>query len=87
MTTSMTSDKKDPAQPNWKIALPKSMVVDTVKWFLQVMGHPGGKRLHETLNQHCHHPKLCYHINRLKCKYCQNYELAGCGYGYGLLPE
>jgi hypothetical protein len=25
--------KKDPTQPNWKIALPKSMVVDTVKWF------------------------------------------------------
>jgi hypothetical protein len=23
--------KKDPTQPNWKIALPKSMVVDTVK--------------------------------------------------------
>ncbi len=25
--------EKDPAQPHWKIALPKSMVVDTVKWF------------------------------------------------------
>jgi hypothetical protein len=25
--------KKNPTQPNWKIALPKSMVVDTVKWF------------------------------------------------------
>ncbi len=37
--------KKDPTQPNWKIALPKSMVVDTVKWFYQVMGHPGEKRL------------------------------------------
>jgi hypothetical protein len=37
--------KKDPTQPNWKIALPKSMVVDTVKWFHQVMGHPGEKRL------------------------------------------
>ncbi len=24
--------KKDPTQPNWKIALPESMVVDTVKW-------------------------------------------------------
>jgi hypothetical protein len=28
--------KKDPTQPNWKIALPKSLVVDTVKWFHQV---------------------------------------------------
>ncbi len=42
--------KKDPTQPNWKIALPESMVVDTVKWFHQVMGHPGEKRLRETLN-------------------------------------
>ncbi len=37
--------KKDPTQPNWKIVLPESMVVDTVKWFHQVMGHPGEKRL------------------------------------------
>jgi hypothetical protein len=50
--------KKDPTQPNWKIVLPKSIVVDTVKWFHQVMGHPGEKRLCEKLNQHCYHPKL-----------------------------
>jgi hypothetical protein len=37
--------KKDPTQPNWKIALPESMVVDTVKWFHQVMGHPGENKL------------------------------------------
>ncbi len=37
--------KKDPTQPNWKILLPELMVVDTVKWFHQVMGHPGEKRL------------------------------------------
>jgi hypothetical protein len=54
--------KKDPTQPNWKIALPESMVVDTVKWFHQVMGHPGEKRLRETLNQRYSHPRLCYHI-------------------------
>ncbi len=43
--------KNDPTQPNWKIALPKSMVVDTVNWFHQVMGHPGEKWLRKTLNQ------------------------------------
>jgi hypothetical protein len=37
--------KKDPTQPTCKIALPESMVVDTVKWFHQVMGHPDEKRL------------------------------------------
>jgi hypothetical protein len=26
-----------------KVALPESMVVDTIKWFHQVMGHPGEK--------------------------------------------
>jgi hypothetical protein len=54
--------KKDPTQSNWKIALPESMIVDTVKWFHQVMGHPGEKRLQDTLNQRYHHPKLRYHI-------------------------
>ncbi len=34
-----------PTQPNWKIALTESMIVDTVKWFHQVMGHPDEKRL------------------------------------------
>ncbi len=37
--------KKDPTPPNWKIVLPESMIVDTVKWFHQVMGHPVEKRL------------------------------------------
>jgi hypothetical protein len=58
--------KKDPTQPNWKTVLPESMVVDTVKWFHQVMGHPGEKRLQETLSQCYHHPKLRYHIEKLK---------------------
>jgi hypothetical protein len=62
--------KKDPTQHNWKIALPKSMVVDTVKGFHQVMGHPGEKRLCEMFNPHYYHPKLRYHIDKLKCKDC-----------------
>ncbi len=48
--------KKEPTQPNWKIALPKSMVVDTVKRIHQVIGHPGEKRLREVLNQCYYHP-------------------------------
>ncbi len=61
------------------------MVVDTVKWFHQVMGIPGEKRLRDTLNQRYHHPKLGYHIDKLKCNDCQKYKLAG--RGYGLLPK
>jgi hypothetical protein len=52
---------------------------------IHLMGHPGEKRLRETLNQRYHHPKLCYHIDRPKCKDCQKYKLAGLG--YGLLPK
>jgi hypothetical protein len=76
---------KDSTQPNWKIVLPESMVVDTVKWFHQVMEHPCEKRLRETLNQHYHHPRLHYHIEKLKCKDCQKNNLEG--RGYGLLPK
>ncbi len=61
------------------------MVVDTVKWFHEVMGHPGEKRLRDMLNQRYHHLKLRYHIEKLKCKDCQKYKLAS--RGYGLLPE
>jgi hypothetical protein len=57
--------KKDPTQPNWKIVLPESMVVDTVKWFHQVMGHLSEKSLQEMLNHRYHHPKLRYHIEKL----------------------
>jgi hypothetical protein len=49
------------------------------------MGHPGEKRLRETWSQHYHHPKFCYHIDRLNCKDCKKNKLAGCG--YGLLPK
>ena len=43
--------KKDPTPDNWKIALPETMVLDMVKWFHQIMGHPGEKRLSESLKQ------------------------------------
>ncbi len=76
--------KKDPTQPNQKIVLLESMVVDTVKWFHQVMGHPGERRLQETLNQRYYNPRLCYHIDKMMCKDCQRQKLAG--HGYGLLP-
>ncbi len=37
------------------------------------------------MNQRYHHPRLCYHIEKLKCKDCQKYKLEG--RGYGLLPK
>jgi hypothetical protein len=77
--------KEDSTQPNWKIALPESMVIDTIKLFHQEMGHSGEKRLPEMLNHCYNHPKLRHHINKLKWKDFQTHKLAG--RGYGLLPK
>ena len=53
--------KKDPTQYNWTVALPEEMVLDTVKWFHQVTGHPMQDRLHDTLKQHYHHHLMMIH--------------------------
>jgi hypothetical protein len=37
------------------------------------------------LNQRYHHPRLRYHIEKLKCKDCQKYKLSG--RGYSVLPK
>ncbi len=37
------------------------------------------------LNQRYYHPKLRYHIKKLKCKDCHKHKLEG--RGYGLLPK
>jgi hypothetical protein len=38
----------DNPDKQWQIALPQQMLEKTVKWFHQIMGHPGKKRLCET---------------------------------------
>jgi hypothetical protein len=65
--------------------MPESIVVDTAKWFQQLMGHPDKKSLCERLNQHYYHLKLRYHIEKSKCRDCQKHKLAG--HDYGLLPK
>ena len=34
---------------NWKIALPEDLIKPTIKWYHQVTGHPGSKRLYGQL--------------------------------------
>ena len=75
----------DTPDEQWRIALPQQMLEATVKWFHQVMGHPGEKRLRETLQQRYYHSKLRYTIDKFKCEHCQRHKLSG--KGYGLLPE
>jgi hypothetical protein len=48
----------DSPDEQWHIALPQQMLEETVKWFIQVMGHPGEKRLHERLQQCYYHSML-----------------------------
>lgn len=69
----------------WRIALPSSMVQMTIRWFHEILGHCGSKRLRLTLNQRYYHPEMRKFIDRYACDACQRYKLSGPG--YGLLPE
>jgi hypothetical protein len=77
--------KKDPNRDDWKIPLPESLVPKVVRWFHQVLGHPGQTRLRDTLQARYHHPKMRSCIDQLVREDCQGHKLAG--RGYGLLPE
>jgi hypothetical protein len=41
--------KPDYNPAHWKIELPEDLIMPTIKWYHQVTGHPGGKRLHGQL--------------------------------------
>ena len=77
-------DHNDP-NTEWRIALPKSILEETVKWFHIVMIHPSGKQLRESLQKCYHNHKLRHTIDKYKCEHCQRHEFSGIG--YGLLPE
>ena len=63
------------------------MVLPTIAWFHEVMGHPGQTRLNETLRQRYYHPQLRYKVERFKCDYCQRNKLVGRGYGLILMRD
>jgi len=75
----------DNQDTQWRIALPEAMLLPSIKWFHQVLGHPGQKRLRETLSQRYYHPQMRSVIDNYHCEYCQRHKLSG--KGYGLLPE
>lgn len=75
----------DDRESQWRIALPEGMLLPTVIWFHQVLGHPGEKRLRETLQQRYYHPQLRRIVDRYRCEHCLRHKLSG--KGYGLLPE
>jgi hypothetical protein len=70
---------------NWKIALPKSLLQPTIKWFHQVTCHPGRKRLFMQISSRYHHRDIQSLVDKFHCEHCQRNNQSGTG--YGLLPE
>jgi hypothetical protein len=70
---------------NWKIVLPKDLILPTIRWYHQVTGHPGSKRLYQHIHQRYYNHDLCRLVDNFKCNYCQRNKLDGKGYGF--LPE
>jgi hypothetical protein len=70
---------------NWKAALPEDLIKPTIKWYHQVTGHTGSKRLHGQLQQRYYHRDLPQMVDNLNCDFCQRNKLDNKGYEY--LPE
>ncbi len=70
---------------NLKIALPKGLLQPTIKWFHQVTGHLGRKRLYMQMSRQYFHRDIWLLVDKFHCKHCQRNNSSGTG--YGLLPE
>jgi hypothetical protein len=77
--------KPDDNAADWKLVLPKDLIVPTIRWYHQVTGHPGSKRLYQHNHQRYYNRDLCRLVDNFKCNYCQRNKLDGNGYGF--LPE
>ena len=69
----------------WKIALPRNMIPQTLTFYHSVLGHPGSRRLRDTLKARYFHPQLRSYCENYHCDICQREKLPGPGYGF--LPE
>ena len=72
-------------ETQWKIALSRSMLQPTIKWYHEMLGHPGSKRLCLSLQARYYHPQLRSFVDKYTCETCKKYKLDG--RGYGLLNE
>ncbi len=72
-------------ETQWKIALPLNMIPQTITFYHSILGHPGSKRLRQSLQARYFHPQLRSFCERYHCKICQREKLDGPGYGH--LPE
>ena len=69
----------------WKIALSRNMMQQTITFYHEVLGHPGSRRLRDTMNARYFHPQMRAYCERFRCDICQREKLPGAGYGF--LPE
>ncbi len=70
---------------NWRITLPEDQIIPTIKWYHQVTGHPGSRRLYRQLSQRYYHRDLRQIVDHLNCDFCQRNKLDGKGFEF--LPE
>jgi hypothetical protein len=75
----------DNPDTQWKIALSRSMLQPTIKWYHNMLGHPGSKRLYLSLYSRYYHPQLRSFVDKYTCEACKKYKLEG--HCYGLLNE
>jgi hypothetical protein len=59
--------KPDNNAANWKIVLPKDLIIPTIRWYHQVTGHPGSKRLYHHIHQRYYNCDLCRLFDNFKC--------------------
>ena len=60
-------------------------IQQTITFYHSILGHPGSKRLIESLQSRYFHPQLRHFCDRFCCDTCQREKLDGKGYGH--LPE
>ncbi len=67
---------------NWKIALPKSLLQPTIKWFHQVTGRPGRKRLYMQISSQYYQRDIQSLIDKFHCKNCKRIKLVAQAMAY-----
>lgn len=69
---------------NTKIALPRALLTNTIKWYHHVLGHCGIERLIKSISQHLYAPGLKDAVTAFikTCDACQRYKNPGAGSGY-----
>ena len=70
---------------DWKIVIPENIINQVIKWFHQVLGHPGNNRMRDAIQARYFHPNLRSYIDKFACEICQKHKLSG--RQFGLLPE